>query len=129
MRPSSALAGEWSGEGSVTRCAGFDEQDCAATRSLTLTIDCSGKRCVVTPFDASYGSPPLALENGAYAAVGPLPLAAAPTCEGAHSASGRWTLEVGLKDGRLTGTYDEWTIQGFECGATSIVWAFALERA
>ena len=68
---SSALTGEWSGEGTVTQCAGFDR--CEGTRSVSLTIDCSGKRCAVVPFAATYGRPPLRFADGRYRAVGPLP--------------------------------------------------------
>jgi hypothetical protein len=125
----SDLAGKWSGDGAVTRCAGLDAEDCAGTRSVTLTIDCSRKPCVVTPFDRSYGSPPLDLEGGAYGAVGPLPTSAAPTCDGGLTSSGRWELEFRLEDGHLTGTYQESTIQGFDCGATSVGWAITLAHA
>jgi len=59
--PLSALAGEWSGEGSLTDCAGFADENCPATRSVTLTIDCVDQPCVVTPFDRSYGRPPLSV--------------------------------------------------------------------
>lgn len=127
--PSSDLAGEWAGDGSVTRCAGFDDEDCSGTLSLSLSIDCSGKRCRVTPFDPSYGTPPLRFEDGAYRAVGPLPLDAAPTCDGLPTSSGLWRLGIRVENGRLTGTYEESTIQGFDCGATGIEWEITLEPA
>ena len=72
--------GEWSGQGTATRCAGFDR--CDGTRTVTLTIDCSGKRCQVTPFDAGYGSPPLRFQDGRYRAAGPVPADVAPRCGG-----------------------------------------------
>jgi hypothetical protein len=129
VAPSSDLVGEWSGQGSVTRCAGLDDEVCSGTRSVTLSIACPGKRCVVTPFDRSYGSPPLRLEDGAYVAVGPLPADVAPTCDGVPTTSGRWRLELTARDGRLVGTYEESTIQGFDCGATGVGWSISLERA
>jgi hypothetical protein len=124
---SSDLAGEWSGKGSVTRCAGFDDAFCARTLSLTLTIDCSGKRCVVTPFDRSYGHPPMRPAEGGYGAAGPLPADAAPTCAG-QPTSGLWRLAVTVRDGRLAGTYEESTPQSFDCGATGVEWDVTLER-
>jgi hypothetical protein len=127
--PSSELAGEWSGEGVVSRCAGLGGEVCSATRSFTLTIDCDRKPCVVTPFDRSYGSPALRFADGGYAAVGPLPAAAAPTCGGVPTTSGRWELGFRLQPGRLTGTYEESTIQGFDCGGTGVAWTITLERS
>ena len=94
---SGALTGKWSGEGSVTQCAGFDR--CAGTREVTLTIDCSGKRCTVVPFDASYGRPPLRFADDRYRAVGPLPSAVAPTCGGAPTSTAQWRLELTLRGG------------------------------
>jgi hypothetical protein len=44
-RSLSELEGEWSGEGSLTHCAGFDDEGCPGTLPVTLTIDCSKKRC------------------------------------------------------------------------------------
>jgi hypothetical protein len=125
---SAELAGEWSGEGSPATCAGFADEDCRGSLSMTLTIDCSGKRCVVTPFDRSYGSPPLRIEDGAYAAVGPLPADVAPPCDGVPTTSGQWRLTLVEGRGRLGGTYQESTIQGFDCGATSLSWDVVLER-
>ena len=58
--PASELEGEWSGEGLLIRCAGFDD-GCAETLRITLAIDCSGKVCAVSPFDRRYGSPRLRL--------------------------------------------------------------------
>jgi hypothetical protein len=125
---SSGLAGTWSGEGSLATCAGFADEDCKGTLSLTLTIECSGRRCVATPFDRSYGHPPLRLEDGAYAAVGPLPTDVAPACEGVPTTSGQWRLRLVEGRGRLGGTYQESTIQGFDCGATNLSWDVVLER-
>jgi hypothetical protein len=124
--PTADLAGEWSGEGSLTRCAGFDS--CPRTRELTLTVDCSGGPCLVTPFDPSWGSPPLAVEDGGYRATGPLPAAAAPTCQGAPASSGRWQLELTVRDGRLVGSWAEVTLQSFDCSGTGVAWDVALDR-
>ena len=126
--PSSALAGEWSGEGSLTDCAGFDDEDCSSTRSITLTIDCSSEPCLVTPFDRSYGRPPLRSEDGGYRAAGPVPPDAAPTCNGTPTRSALWRLELAAVDGRLEGSYTESTIQGFDCGATHLRWEVTFER-
>jgi hypothetical protein len=123
----SDLAGEWSGTGTVTRCAGLDAASCSRALSLTLTIDCSGQRCVVTPFDRSYGHPPLRRAEGGYGAAGPLPADAAPTCAG-QPTSGLWRLVVTVRNGRLTGTYEESTPQSFDCGATGVEWNVTLER-
>ena len=127
--PSSELAGEWSGEGSLTDCAGFEDDDCSGTRSVTLTIDCSGKRCAVTPFDGSYGSPPLPFEDGRYRAAGPVPPDVAPSCDGVPTASALWRLDLIVRDGRLEGRHAESTVQGFDCGATRLAWEFTLERS
>lgn len=126
--PSSELAGEWSGEGSLTRCAGFEGEDCAGTRPITLTIECSAERCSVTPFDRGYGSPPLRFEDGSYRAAGPVPADDAPTCGGVPTRSALWRLDFTVRHGRLSGTYAESTIQGFDCGATGLAWGLALER-
>jgi hypothetical protein len=123
---SGQLAGEWAGEGTVTRCAGFDR--CDGTRTVSLTINCSGKRCRVVPFDRSYGSPPLRFSGGRYRAVGPLPTAIAPTCGGSPTSSGAWRLDLAVTGGRLTGSYAESTLQSFDCGATSVAWQVALDR-
>jgi hypothetical protein len=125
--PSSELEGEWSGEGSLTRCAGFDE-GCPGTLSVTLIIDCSKKLCAVTPFDRSYGSPPLRFGDGSYRAAGPVPADAAPTCGGAPTHSALWRLVLIVRDGRLSGSYAESTVQGFDCGATGVAWEFTLDR-
>ena len=127
--PSSELAGEWSGEGALTRCAGFEDEDCTGTREVTLAIDCAAGNCAVTPFDRGYGSPPLRFEAGIYRAAGPLPAAVAPTCGGAPTKSGLWRLELAVRDGRLIGSYAESTVQGFDCGATGLAWDLVLERA
>ena len=126
--PLSALAGEWSGEGSLTDCAGFADENCPATRSVTLTIDCVDQPCVVTPFDRSYGRPPLKREDGGFRAAGPLPLEVAPTCGGAPTSSGLWRLDLTALNGRLEGSYAESTVQGFDCGATHLRWEFSLDR-
>ena len=126
---SSELAGEWSGEGSLTRCAGFDDEDCSGSREVTLLIDCTAQPCVVTPFDRSYGSPPLRSTDGRYRAVGPLPPELAPTCNGVPTRSAQWRLELVVVQGRLGGTYEESTIQGFDCGATGVEWEVVLERS
>jgi hypothetical protein len=127
--PSSDLEGEWSGEGSLTRCAGFDDEDCSGTRTITLAIDCSGERCAVIPFDRDYGSPPLRFEDGTYRAAGPVPPEAAPTCGGVPTRSALWRLELVAGGGRLGGIYAESTIQGFDCGATGVAWEVVLERS
>jgi hypothetical protein len=124
--PSAQLAGEWSGEGTVTRCAGF--RRCDGTRAVTLTIDCSGKRCEVVPFDARYGSPPLRFSDGRYRAVGPLPAGVAPTCGGSPTSTAIWRLDLAVREGRLTGSYAESTLQSFDCGATGVEWQIVLDR-
>jgi hypothetical protein len=123
---SDALTGEWSGDGAVTQCAGFDR--CEGTRPVSLTIDCSGKRCVVVPFDAAYGRPPLRFADGRYRAVGPLPPGVAPTCGGAPTSTAQWRLELALRDGRLRGSYAESSVQSFDCGATGVTWDVVLDR-
>ena len=127
-RPASSndLQGEWSGRGRTTRCSGFDR--CDDTRTVTLTIDCSGKRCRVVPFDPRYGSPPLRFTGGRYRAAGPLPAAVAPTCEGAPTSTALWRLDLTVQDGRLTGSYSESTVQSFDCGATGLAWDVVLDR-
>jgi hypothetical protein len=126
---SSALAGEWSGEGTLTDCAGFENEGCPAVRTVTLTIDCSEQPCAVTPFDRSYGHPPLRLEDGRYRAAGPVPSEVAPTCGGNPTSTGLWRLELAVLAGRLAGSYAESTVQSFDCGATWLRWEFALDRA
>lgn len=126
--PSSELEGEWSGEAAMTRCAGFEDEDCTGTRDVTLAIDCAAGSCTVTPFDRGYGSPPLRFEDGIYRAAGPLPADVAPTCGGVPTKSGLWRLELAVRDGRLIGSYAESTIQGFDCGATDLAWDLVLER-
>jgi hypothetical protein len=127
-RPATAteLAGEWSGRGKATRCAGFDR--CEGSREVSLTIDCSGKRCTVVPFGTGYGSPPLRFAGGRYRAAGPLPPAAAPTCGGAPTSTARWQLDLAVRDGRLVGSYAESTVQSFDCGATGVAWDVVLDR-
>ena len=124
--PSSELMGEWSGRGTVTLCAGFDR--CDGTRTVTLAIDCSGKRCRVTPFDDTYGSPPLRFSDGRYRAAGPVPADVAPTCGGNPTHTDLWRLELTVQDGRLLGSYKESTVQSFDCGATGRAWDLVLER-
>ena len=126
--PSSDLEGTWAGDGALTDCAGFDEGGCPAARSVTLRIDCSGKSCVVTPFDRSYGRPPLRFEEGRYRATGPVPPEVAPTCGGTPT-SALWRLELAVQDGRLEGGYAESTIQSFDCGATWLRWEVTFDRA
>ena len=125
--PSGDLAGEWSGEGVLARCAGFDD-GCPRTRSVSLTIDCAGQRCVVTPGNGSYGSPPLEAQDGAHRAVGPVPSDRAPSCGGAPTASALWRLELTVLHGRLVGSYAESTLQSFDCGATGVAWTVTLDR-
>ncbi len=127
--PSSELEGRWTGEGAVTWCAGYDDEDCSGTRSIALTIDCSGKRCAVMPFDREYGSPPLRYEGGTYRAAGPVSPDAAPTCGGVPTHTALWRLELALYGGRLSGSYTEATVQSFDCGATGVTWEVALERS
>jgi len=124
----SELDGEWSGEGSLIRCAGFDDEGCSGSRSVTLTIECSDKFCAVTPFDRSYGSPSLRFEDRRYQAAGPVPADVAPTCGGVPTSSALWRLELTAEDGRLLGSYAESSIQGFDCGATGMAWEVVLER-
>jgi hypothetical protein len=124
----SSLAGEWSGDGALTDCAGFDDEDCSSTRSITLTIDCSAEPCLVTPFDRSYGRPPLRPEDGGYRAAGPVPAEKAPTCNGTPTSSALWRLEVAAAAERLEGSYTESTLQGFDCGATHLRWEVTFER-
>ncbi|WP_116452420.1 hypothetical protein [Blastococcus litoris] len=123
-----ALEGEWTGGGTVQRCAGFDDDDCSGTRAIRLAIACPAAGCVVAPFDGSYGSPPLRFEDGVYRAAGPVPPDVAPRCGGSPTRSALWRLELVLADGRLTGSYAESTIQGFDCGATGVAWDVALDR-
>jgi hypothetical protein len=125
--PSAEIAGRWSGEGSLARCAGFDD-GCSRVRSVTLTIDCSRRPCAVTPFDAGYGAPPLHVQDGRFRAVGPLPAEVAPTCDGVPASSALWRLELSVRDGRLVGSYAESTLQGFACGATGVAWDLVLHR-
>ena len=125
--PSADLAGEWSGEGVLARCAGFDD-GCSRTRRVSLTIECAGQRCVVTPGDGSYGSPPLEVEDGSHRAAGPVPADRAPTCGGAPTASALWRLDLTLLDGRLVGSYAESTLQSFDCGGTGVAWTVTLDR-
>jgi hypothetical protein len=127
--PSSELEGEWSGEAAMTRCAGFEDEECTGTRDVTLSIDCAAGDCAVTPFDQGYGTPPLRFEDGVYRAAGPLPADVAPTCGGVPTKSGLWRLELAVRDGRLIGSYAESTVQGFDCGATDLAWDLVLERA
>jgi hypothetical protein len=127
--PAAELEGEWAGEGSLTRCAGFEDEDCAGTRAITLTVDCTSGGCSVTPFDSGYGTPPLRFEDGIYRAAGPVPADDAPTCGGVPTRSALWRLELTARDGRLSGSYAESTVQGFDCGATSLEWGVVLERA
>jgi hypothetical protein len=123
-----ALEGEWTGGGTLQRCAGFDDEDCSGTRAFRLRIECPAGGCVVTPFESSYGSSPLRFEDGVYRAAGPVPPDVAPRCGGSPTRSALWRLEVVVQDGRLTGSYAESTIQGFDCGATGVAWDVALER-
>jgi hypothetical protein len=125
--PGFDLAGEWSGTGSVARCAGLDE--CARTRSVTLTIECAGQSCLVTPFAPSWGHPPLQVRDGSYRAAGPVPAELAPTCDGVPASSASWRLELTVLDDRLVGSYAESTLQGFDCGATGAAWDLVLDRA
>lgn len=126
--PPSALAGEWSGEGALSDCAGFDDDGCPEARSVTFSVDCADEPCVVTPFDRSYGRPPLRFEDGSYRAAGPLPEEAAPICGGAPTTSGLWRLELTVEEGRLRGSYAESTVQGFDCGATWLRWEATFDR-
>jgi hypothetical protein len=125
--PVADLAGEWSGQGFLDRCAGFDE-GCPHTRSVTLTIDCSTQPCLVTPFDRSYGSPPLLVEDGSHRAVGPVPPDVAPVCDGVPTASASWRLDLTVRDGRLVGSYAESSLQSFDCGGTGVSWDVVLSR-
>jgi hypothetical protein len=124
----SELEGEWSGEGTLTDCAGFDDEACSGSRTITLTIDCAPVVCVVTPLDGGYGAPPLRFDDGRYRAAGPVPPELAPTCGGAPTRSALWQLQLVAGGGRLGGTYQESTIQGFDCGATFLAWDVVLER-
>ena len=126
--PSSELEGRWSGDGELTRCAGYEDDGCPRTLSITLSIDCSGDPCTVTPFEQTYGHPPLRFEDGRYRAAGPVPPELAPTCGGVPTRSALWRLELTVVGGRLGGTYEESTLQGFDCGATGVEWDVALDR-
>ncbi|WP_324277200.1 hypothetical protein [Blastococcus brunescens] len=126
--PPSELEGEWVGKATPTRCAGFDDEACSGTRSITLTVECSGNRCAVTPFAPRYGSPPLQFVDGVHRASGPVPADAAPTCGGAPTSSALWRLELVVRDGRLGGSYQESTVQGFDCGATGVEWQVLFDR-
>ena len=125
--PSSELEGEWSGEGSLTDCAGYDDDGCPRTRSITLSIDCSGP-CAVVPFERAYGRPPLTFEDGGYRAAGPVPPKLAPVCDGGPASSALWKLEFVPADGRLRGSYAETTVQGFDCPATWARWEVTFDR-
>jgi len=125
--PPSALAGEWSGDGSLTDCAGFDK-GCPEVRTVTVTIDCSDEPCTVTPFDPGYGRPALRFEDGSYLAAGPVPPGVAPTCGGVPTRSALWRLDLTVQSGRLQGSYAESTVQGFDCGATHLRWDVTFDR-
>jgi hypothetical protein len=125
--PGFDLAGEWSGEASLTRCAGLD--DCARTRTVTVSFDCSGQSCVVTPFDPSWGRPPLRVRDGAYRAAGPVPAARAATCDGVPASTASWRLELTVLGGRLVGSSAESTVQGIDGGGTGVAWDMVLDRA
>jgi hypothetical protein len=127
--PPSELAGRWSGTGSLTDCAGFDDGGCPRTPSLTLTISCSRQPCTVTAVDRGAGSPPLRFDAGRYRAAGPVRADIAPTCVGAPSSSALWRLDLVASDGRLVGRYQQSTGQTLDCGATSVAWSVTLERA
>ncbi len=122
------LAGEWSGEGAVTRCAGLEGEDCSGTLPITLTIDCARNPCAVTPFDPRYGAPTLRFEDGTYRAAGPVPPELAPLCGGVPASSALWRLALTVREGRLEGRYSESTLQGFDCGATGAEWDVTLDR-
>jgi hypothetical protein len=127
--PASDLEGEWSGEGALTRCAGYEDDGCPRALAVTLTIDCADDPCTVTPFDRSYGDPPLRFEDGRYRAAGPVPPELAPSCGGVPTRSALWRLELSVVEGRLGGSYAESTVQGFDCGATGVAWDVALDRS
>ena len=126
--PAPELVGEWSGQGTLARCAGYD-QGCPATRSVTVTIACSAAPCAVTPFDRRYGSPPFEVEGGSYQAAGPVPPDVAPTCGGVPASTALWRLDLTVRGGRLVGTYAESTLQGFDCGGTGVTWSLTLDRS
>jgi len=125
--PPSALEGTWSGDGSLTDCAGFDK-GCPEVRTVTLTIDCSDEPCTVTPFDPSYGRPSLRFADGSYLAAGPVPANVAPGCGGVPTSSALWRLRLTVDGGRLQGSYAESTVQGFDCGATHVRWEVTFAR-
>jgi hypothetical protein len=127
--PAPELAGTWTGEGALTRCAGLDDGGCSATRSITLTVDCSRQPCAVTPFRPGYGRPPLRFQDGRYRAAGALPAEVAPTCGGVPTSSALWRLDLVVRGGRLVGSYAESTVQSFDCGATGVAWQVALDRS
>ncbi|WP_369133003.1 hypothetical protein [Modestobacter sp. I12A-02662] len=124
--PPSELAGRWSGTGSLTDCAGFD--DCPRTPSLTLAISCPGESCTVTAVGRGAGSPPLRFEAGRYRAAGPVRAEVAPACVGAPSTSAMWRLDLVVSGGRLVGSYEQSTGQSLNCGATSVEWSVTLAR-
>jgi hypothetical protein len=124
--PTSRLAGRWTGEGTLTDCAGFDK-GCPRTPALTLSITCEQEPCTVSPVGRGDGSPPLTFRDGRYRAVGPVRADVAPTCTGTPS-SGVWHLDLVAQDGRLVGRYSESTVQNFNCGATSVAWDVSFVR-
>ncbi|NYJ05014.1 hypothetical protein [Petropleomorpha daqingensis] len=124
--PRSELAGQWSGEGTLTDCAGFDE-GCPRTLTLTLMISCPQDPCTVTPVERGEGHPPLRFQDGRYRAAGPVRADVGPTCTG-NPTSGLWHLDLAEQDGRLVGRYSESTVQSFDCGATSVAWDVTFAR-
>ena len=82
----------------------------------------------MTPFDDSYGSPPLRFQDGRYRAAGPVPADVAPRCGGAPAYTDLWRLELTLQGSRLRGSYAESTVQSFDCGATGVAWDVVLDR-
>ena len=127
--PAADLQGSWSGSGALATCQGFGDA-CPAELPITLGVDCpAGPQCFLTPFGPPWPSAPLLSSGGGFNARGSVPLANAPTCNGAPSFGAQWRLEVTVEDGRLVGRYTETTSPDLSCGATTAAWDVTFTRA